>query len=78
MSLLDEARDAPTRTYRHYGNGIGFPFTSENHRVHISAEARDALVELADKALVVEEWLRGAGYEGTADELLPALERLQR
>lgn len=48
MSLLDEARDAPTRTYRHYGNGIGFPFTSENHRVHISAEARDALVELAD------------------------------
>lgn len=78
MSLLDEVRNAPTRVFRHHGRGIGHGITSESHRVEISTEARDALVELADKALVVEEWLREAGYEGTADELLPALERLQR
>lgn len=62
MSLLDEARNAPTRVFRHYGRGIGQGITSESHRVEISTEARDALVELADR---VREWCASEGIETT-------------
>lgn len=81
MSLLDEARNAPTRVFRHHGRGIGQGITSESHRVEISTEARDALVELADAAIRCEETKERDDWYATvraSDVVRAALERLQR